>query len=82
MNIQQQRQRLDAQARADGLDVDRLRKEFNEMGNIFHQAARRVRRRKSFLGRLFWNPYGSPFKGLGYIDPELDAEVEEIEHGK
>ncbi len=76
------RKEIDDHYRAQGVDVDSLQKEFEEIGRIIDQAIETVRKRKHFLLRLFWSPFthsgfGAPFKQEVRIEEErIKKELE------
>ena len=75
-------QEIDNHYRALGVDVDKLNREVEECGILIDKAIENVRKRKTFFQRLFWKPYGSVFKPLGYLDQEVEKEIIKLKKDK
>ena len=70
-------QEIDEHYRKQGVDVDALQKEFEEVKNLHDKAIKNIRKRKWFFG-IFW----SPFQGFGRYKPEVYQEIKRIEKNK
>jgi len=70
---------LRLQAKADGIDVDALDKEFQEIGVMMDQARINVRKKRGWLKHfliVLWTEFPIPM--LGYVHPEERQELERL----
>jgi len=74
---------LRERARAEGIDVEALDREFIEVGNLMTQAKINVRRKRGFI-KHFIIVLGTEFlfQRLGYRHPEEEEEYQRLSQSK